>query len=219
MTEDQKDAGLAAGAVGLGLALGGLAFGAFLSHKRKQGEGDSAPGYTARRDFGDYEVAGRTVTIGKPRSEIFAFWREFQNLVPIMENVESIQPTGGDGRAVWRIKAPAGQTVDVETEIVREEKDKLIAWRSVEGSDIDTEGRVEFADAPGERGTRVTLIISYQPPAGAAGKAIAKMFLREPQVQARHDLKRLKMLLETGEITTSARRREETRKAKQENEA
>ena len=84
-------------------------------------------------------------------------------------------------------------------------------------SEIETSGEVRFEDAPGERGTRVSLVMAYDPPAGALGRAVAKLFLREPQVQARHDLKRFKMLMETGEIATSARTRDETRAAKQEN--
>jgi len=222
-SSDDKSSGLAgtaATAAGIGLALGAAAFGAYLSTRKdkdKNGRGrhsDDAPGFTARRGFGKYDVVGRTVTIARPRAELFAFWRDFQNLAQVMENVERIQPTG-EGSAVWTIKAPAGYTVDIETEIVREIENELIAWRSVAGSDIDTEGRVFFEDAPGERGTRVGLIVAYDPPAGELGRAVAKLFLREPEVQARHDLKRLKMLMETGEIATSARRKEDTRAAKQ----
>jgi uncharacterized membrane protein len=200
---------------GLGIAAGTIAVGAIAARRASTPDGvDDAPGYTARRGFGKCEVSGRTVTIRKPRAELFAFWRDFANLVPVMENVERIEMKDR-GRSVWTIKAPAGQTVDVETEIVSEKQDELIAWRSVEGSDIDTEGRVMFRDAPGERGTQVTLIVAYDPPAGKLGKTIAKLFLREPDIQARHDLKRFKMLMETGEITTSARRRENTRAAQQ----
>jgi len=201
-----------AGVAGLAL-LAGVGAAAARSYTRRKAaktqEPDSAPGYTARKSFGDYEVSGRTVTIMRPRAELFAFWRDFQNLPHFMENVVRIQPSGTNGRAVWTIKAPAGQTVAVETEIAREEDGHVIAWRSVPGSQIDTEGRVSFEDAPGERGTRVTLIIAYQPPGGALGKGLAKLFGREPAIQARHDLKRFKMLMETGEIATSAPRREE----------
>ncbi len=202
-------------AAGLGLALGAAAIGAYLSARKDRGGwDDDAPGYTARRGFGKYEVSGRTVTIGKPRAELFAFWRDFSNLAQVMENAEKVE-TRPDGRSVWTIKAPAGQTVEVETEVVREVQDELIAWRSVEGSQIDTEGRVMFKDAPGDRGTQVTLIVAYDAPGGKLGKAIAKLFLREPEIQARHDLKRFKMLMECGEIATSARRREDTRAARQ----
>ena len=210
--------GIGAAALGVGLTLGGLALGSFLSARvRQRRSGDDAPGYTARRDFGNYEVAGRTVTIRKPRAELYAFWRDFRNLAQFMENLEMVDvqdPT--NGRATWHIKAPAGQTVAVQTEVVREDDGALIAWRSVEGSDIDTEGRVSFEDAPGERGTRVGLIIAYKAPAGELGRAIAKIFLREPAIQARHDLKRFKMMMETGEIATSARTNAETRAAQQE---
>lgn len=208
MPSSREKAGLST-AAGVGLALGAAAIGAYVqTRKAKDRSPDDAPGFTARRGFGKYEVAGRTVTIRRPREELFAFWRDFQNLAQVMTNVERIQPTGENGRAVWTIKAPAGQTVDVETEIAREVENELIAWRSVEGSDIDTEGRVSFEDAPGERGTRVTLIVAYDAPGGAAGKALAKLFMREPAMQARHDLKRFKMLMETGEIATSARRKD-----------
>ena len=208
-------------ALGIGLALGGVALGSVLSAKTSKGRSsDDAPGFTARRGFGDYDVVGRTVTIRKPRAELFAFWREFTNLPTFMENVERIEVVNAaEGLATWHIKAPAGRTVAVKTEIAREEDGKLIAWRSVKGSDIDTEGRVTFEDAPGERGTRVSLIIAYKPPAGELGRAVAKLFMREPEIQARHDLKRFKMLMETGEIATSARTADQTRAAKQENAA
>jgi uncharacterized membrane protein len=220
MTSSREKTGLATAAAGVGLALGAAAIGAYVpSRKAKDRAPDDAPGFTARRGFGKYEVVGRTVTIRRPRAELYAFWRDFENLARVMENVENIRPTGADGRAVWTIKAPAGQTVEVETEIAREIDNQLIAWRSVAGSDIDTEGRVTFEDAPGERGTRVALIVAYDAPAGKLGQAVAKLLMREPAIQARHDLKRFKMLMEAGEIATSARRQDETRAAKQEENA
>jgi uncharacterized membrane protein len=188
-------------AAGLGLAAGAVALAALAatSLPRSKHPPDDAPGRTARRgSFGRYEVVGHAVTINKPRHELYTFWRDFRNLASVMENIERVQPTG-KSRSVWTIKAPAGRTVDVETEIIEERADELIAWRSVEGSDIDTEGRVKFRDA-GARGTIVEAIIAYRPPGGAAGKWIAKLSQREPNVQGRQELKRLKMLMETGEV-------------------
>ena len=217
-----KTKSAAGAAIAVGLTLGGLALGSVLSAKTRKGRSsDDAPGFAARRgETGDYDVVGRTVTIRKPRAELFAFWRDFANLPGFMENLEKIEVDDTEaGTAIWHIKAPAGRTVAVKTEVVSEKDGELIAWRSVEGSDIDTKGRVTFEDAPGERGTRVGLIVAYKPPAGELGRAIAKMFLREPEIQARHDLKRFKMLMETGEIATSARTAEQTRAAQQENAA
>jgi uncharacterized membrane protein len=201
--------------IGLGLsAIGAVAAAAAISgtvavrKARRSRPHDDAPGSaTHSSKFGAYDVASRAVTIDRPRHELYAFWRDFQNLPRVMDNVEAIRPTGGDGRAVWTIRAPGGRTVDIETEIARDEADKLIAWRSVPGSDIDTEGRVEFDDTVGERGTKVRLIIAYRPPGGDLGRLAAKAFGREPAVQARRDLKRFKMLMETGEIATSQMRK------------
>lgn len=195
----------AGGAITL-LALGlvaTMAFRATSEHQQRRHPPDSAPGYTARRQrFGRYAVSGNTVTIGRPRGELFAFWRDFKNLPRFMENVVSIQPTG-EKRAVWTIKAPAGREVKLETEIIEERPDDMIAWRSVEGSDIDAEGKVKFRDAPAGRGTEVEAIIAYVPPAGELGRLVAKMFGREPRAQGRRELKRFKMLMETGEIADS----------------
>lgn len=195
----------AAGAVAGLLVVGG---GLLLARSSaSQGNKDDAPGRTARRGrFGDYAVVGKTVTISKPtRAELFAFWRDFTNLPGFMDNLERVEMLGGK-RSRWTIAAPGGTSVTIETEIAQEQPGELIAWRSVEGSQIDTEGRVRFRDAPGGRGTEVELVIAYKPPLGRAGQAVAKLLQREPAIQARRDLRRFKMLMETGEIANSDRR-------------
>jgi len=204
------------GVAGLAVTLAAVSFGGYLSHRHRRRDEDDAPEYTRRSPAGKLSQVGRTVTIRKPRSELFAFWRDFSNLSDFMENLESVRPAD-DGNWLWVIKAPAGNAVEVVTTIASEEQDKHIAWRSIERTDVVTHGEVRFEDAPGERGTRVSLIMSYDPPGGAIGRSIAKLFLREPAVQARHDLKRFKMLMETGEIATSVRTRDATRSATQEN--
>lgn len=167
---------------------------------------DSAPGRTARRRrFGRYAVTGRTVTINKPRSEIYAFWRDFQNLPRFMEHVHGVEQQGDITR--WTIAGPIGE-LNIETRIVEDREGEMIAWRSTENSDIDTEGKVMLRDAPAGRGTEVQAIIAYVPPAGELGRWVAKAFQAEPALQGRRELKRLKMLLETGEIATNHNRKD-----------
>jgi|TARA_R100000049_G_C1956684_1_gene113715 uncharacterized membrane protein len=214
-----RQIGIAGSVAAAGVALGAAAFGAFLS-RRHQGGKDDAPQFARRNNQGEHALVGRSVTIRKPAADLYAYWRDFANLPEFMENVESITKHGGTkGRAVWTIKAPGGTSVDLKTEIAEEVENERIAWRSVDGSDIETNGEVTFTQAPGDRGTRVSLHIEYDAPGGSAGRALAKAFLREPAVQARHDLKRFKMLMETGEIATSAHRKSETRAAKQQENA
>lgn len=152
-------------------------------------------------------IVARAVTINRPVAEVFAYFRDFANLPTFMENVERID-TLDAMRSHWVVKAPAGKTVEWDAVITDEELDRVIAWTSEPGADVANSGRVEFRDA-GARGTVVVATIAYDPPAGIVGKLIAKMFQREPAIQARRDLRRFKQLMETGEIATAAMNRKQ----------
>jgi uncharacterized membrane protein len=151
-----------------------------------------------------HELIGRTVTINRPRAEVYAFWRALENLPQFMENIVSISALDAK-RSHWVVQAPAGKTVEWDALIVEDIPDQLISWKSAEDSDITHSGHIEFRDAQAGRGTEVTATILYDPPAGALGKIAAKLFQEEPKIQTRRDLRRLKQLLETGEIATSIR--------------
>jgi len=204
---------MVAAAMTLGLgALAGLAAYSVLAPARQARQArpraDDAPGRTAKRSrLGDYAVTGKTVTIAKPRAEVFAFWRDFSNLARFMESIEAVTQ-GADGIQTWTIKAPLGASVAVTTRLVNERDGEQIAWRSTEDSAVDTEGKVMFRDAPAGRGTVVEAIISWKPRGGEAGRLLAMLFQQDPTTQARRDLKRMKMLIETGEIATSRNRKE-----------
>jgi uncharacterized membrane protein len=152
-------------------------------------------------------IVGRSVTINKPVGELFAYFRDFANLPAFMENVERIDVLD-DKRSHWVVKGPAKLTYEWDALVTDEAQDRYIAWASQPGADVDNSGRVDFRDA-GARGTVVTATIMYDPPGGVVGKLIAKMFQREPAIQARRDLRRFKQLMETGEIATAAMTRKQ----------
>jgi uncharacterized membrane protein len=160
--------------------------------------------HQAAEERGWHEAAlvGRTVTINRPRQELYAFWRDFRNLALFMENVESVTP-GDDRRSHWVVKAPAGKTVEWDSILTEAVEGELLAWESAPGADIRNTGRIEFKDGPPGRGTEVTATIVYDPPAGELGKLIAKLFQKEPKIQARRELRRFKQLMETGEVSTA----------------
>lgn len=163
---------------------------------------DDAPTRAKQDDkTDDLTVVGKSILINRPRAELFSFWQDFTNLPSFMDNLESIE-SDGDGRSRWIIKAPLDRTVTIETQQVDVVSDSSIGWTSTEDSEIKTKGRVDFVDAPAGRGTIVTLEIAYDPPAGELGRIVAKLFTREPNIQARQELKRFKMLMEAGEIAT-----------------
>lgn len=168
---------------------------------------DSAPLAARRARATDAVVTTNAVAIRRTRAELYAFWRDFENLPRFMENVREVSLLDG-GRSQWTIAGPAGTSVDVLAEKTEEREGERIAWRSLPASDIEAGGAVEFRDLPGGRGTAVEATVTYRPPGGTAGAWIAKLFQREPNVQGRRELRRLKMLMETGEIATSANRKD-----------
>jgi uncharacterized membrane protein len=144
----------------------------------------------------------RVITINKSPDEVYAFWRNFENLPRFMDHLEAVH-TFGDRRSHWIAKAPAGSSVEWDAEIVDDVPGRMIAWRSMEGADVDNSGSVRFERATGGRGTVVSVELRYDPPGGALGSLFAKLFGEEPGQQIAHDLRNLKQILEVGEVVNS----------------
>ncbi len=197
-------------AIGAGALIATVGAALFLAKRSKtDGRDDAlvsdAPPWTLRdKPKGDKgALIGRSVTINRPRQEVYTRWRDFARFPEFMDNVRRIEKID-DKKSRWTIEAPAGKTVELITELTHDVPGERIAWKSVEGSDIITAGEAIFSDAAPGRGTIVQLVMTYDPPAGAIGKLVAKLFQREPNIQARRDLRRFKQLLETGEVTVNA---------------
>ncbi len=150
-------------------------------------------------------AVARSVTIAKPRPEVFAFCSNFPNLARVMRHIERIDVL--DNRhSRWTLHAPGGLHVTWDAEITELRENERIVWESMPGAMLQSTAWLEFRDAPRERGTEVRALVSYKPPAGQLGRAIARALGDEPGQQAREDLSRLKQILETGEISTNAMR-------------
>ncbi|HTV78895.1 MAG TPA: SRPBCC family protein [Steroidobacteraceae bacterium] len=148
-------------------------------------------------------LVGRSVTIDRPRQELYAFWRNFENLPLFMHNIRRVTVIDST-HSRWLVAAPAGKSVEWPSAITVDDPGQLIGWESEEGASVRNSGTVEFKDSPERRGTVVTVTLAYDPPAGAIGQMIAKLFHKEPKIQARRDLRRFKQLMETGEVATAA---------------
>lgn len=144
----------------------------------------------------------KSVTVNRPPEEVYRFWRDFQNLPRFMNHLESVTDLG-NGRSHWVAKAPAGKTVEWDAEVYNEKENELIAWRSLEGADVDNAGSVRFEPAPEGRGTIVRVTLKYDPPAGKIGSLVAKLWGEEPSQQIEEDLRRFKQVMEAGEIPTT----------------
>jgi uncharacterized membrane protein len=142
----------------------------------------------------------RAVTVKRSRADVYAFWKNFENLPKFFEHLESIQTSGHRSR--WRSKLFAANPLEWEAEVIVDRPEESIEWRSFEGGDIASRGVVRFLDAPGGRGTEVRVELEYEPK-GVFGASFAKLFGRVPAQQIANDLRRFKQLLEVGEIVHS----------------
>jgi uncharacterized membrane protein len=136
-----------------------------------------------------------SVTINRPRAELYRFWRQLDNLPRFMAHLESVE-TLDHRRSRWVARGPAGVRAQWDAEIINEVPDQVIGWASLPGSQVSTAGSVTFRDAPGGRGTELRVRLQYNPPAGKAGAAVAWLTGEEPSQQIREDLRGLKERLE-----------------------
>lgn len=139
------------------------------------------------------------VRLELPIHQVYSFWRRLENLPRFMRYLDSVREDAAD-RSHWVAIGPRGVRVEWDAELINEIEDKLIAWRSLPGSDVTTAGSVNFDPVRGGRETQVTVNLQYAPPAGTAGAWVATLFGREPSQTIREDLRRLKQVLEAGEI-------------------
>ncbi len=140
----------------------------------------------------------KNVTIARPVDEIYRFWRNLENLPRAMSHLESVRQLP-NGRSRWTAKGPAGSKIEWDAEILVDRENEIISWRSIEGSTVPNEGTVRFRDLGGQR-TEVKVSLTYHPPGGSIGAAVAKLFGEEPSVQIDEDLRHLKERFEKGDM-------------------
>jgi uncharacterized membrane protein len=180
-------------------------------------KGQAGKGRASRRSRGDDRTSavasvGRgqgvkveeSVTINRPVLEVYRFWRNFENLPRFMDHLESVTVID-DARSHWVAKGPAGTKVEWDAIIHNEVEDELIAWRSLPGAEVNNAGSVHFTPTPDGTGTDVRVVMSYEPPAGMVGVAVAKLLGEEPSKQVAEDLRRFKQVMDSGDVMAGAR--------------
>lgn len=143
-----------------------------------------------------------SIAINAPASEIYARWRDIGSLPLILSHVKRVDVIDSL-RSRWTAEGPMGSNVTWEAIIEEDRPGRLISWRSTDNSTVDTEGRVEFLDAPADRGSVMHVDLVYRPPGGVVGAAAAKLFRTDPEQEIREDLRRFKQSVEARELTSS----------------
>ena len=158
-------------------------------------------GATDRADREPVRVV-RTIIIDRPPQELYRFWRDPANATKFMKSIESVEVTG-ERRSHWKAKLPIGLAVEWDAEVVEDQPDSFLAWRSLPGSNVELRGSARFEPAPGGRGTLVRVETEFKALGGSMWTKAAKLFGSDPGTQLENDLRRFKQLMEIGEITNS----------------
>ena len=141
------------------------------------------------------------VEVNVPAEQAYSWWRGLTNLPTIMPDVESVEPKAGTELTHWKVHGPLGKTVEWDAQITEDIPNAKIAWASIPTEDtntIATSGAVRFDDHGTTTGIEVSL--QYDPPAGAAGEAVAKLFA-DPQDKVERALEAFKQTIEQGAAT------------------
>jgi len=133
----------------------------------------------------------RAITIHRPPEEVYRFWRDFRNLARFMPHVEEIEIVD-QTRSRWRAKTAAGK-LRWDAQIVGDRPGERIEWTTTRGADLPHAGIVTFRPAPGGRGTELTVEMHVRAAGGKVVRPIAEQ-------QMETDLRRLKAVMETGDV-------------------
>ncbi|MNK82881.1 Polyketide cyclase / dehydrase and lipid transport [compost metagenome] len=194
---------LVAGIGGGGLLLGGLVRGGWVG----MGLGLAGAGLLSRaianrtlRDLLGWGPEGKgitlqkTLTVNAPIDQVYAFWNRPENFPRFMRHIREVRNLG-EGRSHWVVSGPAGIPVEWEAETTRLVPNSLISWRSVPGSTVGNTGAIHLQANP-DGSTRLHIQLSYRPPAGVLGHALATLFGTDPKHEMDDDLARMKLLIQ-----------------------
>jgi len=181
------------GVLGLGIA----AVGGYLAYRAATGNDPvmKAAGLGGGQVSSKPIFVEHSVVIERPPQQVYDFWRKLDNLPQIMSHLEEVTQLDAK-RSRWVAKAPLGTHVEWEAEIVNDKPGERIGWHSLPGATVDNAGSVQFEGLPGGNSTRVHVALSYRPPAGPLGAAVAKLFGEEPSQQIAEDLQKFKQSFE-----------------------
>jgi uncharacterized membrane protein len=143
-----------------------------------------------------------TITVARSPEEVHRFWRNFRNLPQFMSFLDSVQVID-DRRSRWKLEGPAGKALQWEAEVTEDQPGERIAWRAGQGTPLPSRGEVRFRRAPAGRGTEVHLVMTFQPPGGMLSAGVARLLKKLPEMKMRNDLRRLKQVMEVGEVVCS----------------
>jgi len=147
----------------------------------------------------------KSILIDRPADELYAFWRDFQNLPRLTDILQSVEVLD-DIRSRWTAVAPGDIPIQWDAIVTKDIRDEMIGWQSTDDSPVETAGYVRFEPTREGRETLVRVALEYSLPAGRVGAALATLFGKRPGAHVEELLRRFKQVMETGESAIAERR-------------
>lgn len=145
----------------------------------------------------------KTFEIDAPIADVWRFWSEAEDFPRVMAHIKDVRKNGDRGYH-WVVSGPLGLDFEFDTQLVREESERVLEWEGLPGSEVGAVGSIRL-DATPSGGTRVDIKLSYHPPLGLLGHAIAWMSGVDPHHALNEDMVRVKSFLEDGKTTVRGR--------------
>ncbi len=136
-----------------------------------------------------------------PRKLAYDSWRKLEKLPRFLKHIKNIRVTD-ESHSRWILRTPGSMpAIEWNAEIIDQEEGRELSWRSMPGSRIETAGKINFADTTG--GTEVNVLITYRPPAGYIGFALASVVNPSLRQMVERDLSNFKRYIEAKAIEFS----------------
>jgi uncharacterized membrane protein len=188
---------------GLGGIIGAIAGGALLARAatghRLAAQSETERATAENQGWTSAAVTNETVTINRPRQQLYAFWRDFSNLPRVMSHVSRVEVLD-TMRSRWTVAPGLGEQLEWTSLVTDDRPGERIAWEADADAQVRNSGWVEFGDAPGGLGTELRVQVAYEPPGGEIGRVLTKLWPRSPGALLRDDLHEFKRKVESGEI-------------------
>lgn len=156
-------------------------------------------------DFRTQNINIRTsLTVNRPRDQVYAFWRRLENLPLFMKHLKKVEVLD-ESRSEWTAAVSGGiGTITWTSEIVKDDPGDTLSWHSLPGSSVENAGKITFSDA-WNAGTAVDIVISYHAPLGLLGEKAGRILNPIFEKMVKDDLRNFKRYIETTGIPTAAR--------------
>lgn len=136
-----------------------------------------------------------SVEIGRPVPEVFDFFKDFENLPLIVQNLTAVRDTQ-DGRSHWVVRSPSGVALEWDAVTTKYVPRSVIGFESIPGGPVEVSTTLHFVPLAPDR-TRLDVDVTYRAMHTELSDAVCALLSRRPARRMLTDLERTRTYLES----------------------